>query len=155
MLCTARTPLIPSASAPLVIELVSCAAMKASRARGSQTRRTAKRTGITERVRSASCQSSAEHHADDAEEERDVADGKHRGLEELLHGVHVALQPRHQPPGLGLVHEGERDALQVDEHRPAHVEEHVLGDLADHGLLHPAGGEVDEDHRGEGDEPTR
>ena len=36
------------------------------------------------------------------------------------------------------------------EHRPAHVEEHVLGGLADHGLLDVAGGEVDQDRDGEG-----
>ena len=121
--------------------------MKASRARGSQISRTTKRTGITESVRRPSCQSSAQHHADDAEEQRDVADREHRGLEELLHRVDVALQPRHQPADLGLVHERQRDALQVGEHRPAHVEEHVLGRLADHGLLHVARGVVDEDRR--------
>ena len=46
-----------------------------------------------------------EHAADDAEQQHDVADREHRGLEELLHRVHVALQPRHQPADLGLVHE--------------------------------------------------
>ncbi len=50
MLCTARTPLMPSASAPLATEFVSCAAMKASRARGSQISRTTNRTGSTESV---------------------------------------------------------------------------------------------------------
>ncbi len=58
MLCTARTPLIPSASAPFVVDCASCAAMKASRARGSQISRTTKSTGITESVSRPSCQSS-------------------------------------------------------------------------------------------------
>jgi hypothetical protein len=38
----------------------------------------------------------------------------------------------------------------VLEHGPAHVEQHVLGHLADHHFLQVAGAVVDEDHDGEG-----
>ncbi len=77
-----------------------------------------------------------EHHADDADQQRNVAHRLHRGLEEFLHRVHVALKPRHQPPDLGLVHERKRDVLQVAEHLAADVEEDILGHLPGHPLLH-------------------
>ncbi len=86
-----------------------------------------------------------EQDAHNAEQQHDVADRQHRGLEEFLHRVDVALQARHQPADLGLVHPAQRHALQPREHGAAHVEQHVLGGLADHAFLDVAGAIVDDD----------
>ncbi len=96
-----------------------------------------------------------QQHADDAEQQHDVAHRHDRRLEEFLHRVDVALQARHQPADLGLVHEAQRHPLQVAEHGAAQVEQHVLGHLADDAFLHIAGGVVDEDgHREGADRPA-
>ena len=93
-----------------------------------------------------------EQHGDDADEEHEVADREDGGLQELLERVHVALQPGHEPPDLGLVHERERDVLQVPVHRAAEIEEQACRDPADHDLLHEVGGVVEPDDREERDD---
>jgi hypothetical protein len=88
-------------------------------------------------------------HDDDAEQQHDVADRHDGGFEELLHGVHVALQPAHQAADFGLVHEAQRHLLQVREHGAAHVEQDVFGNAADDQFLKVVGAVVEQDHAGE------
>ena len=85
----------------------------------------------------------------DAHEQDEVADREHRGLEELLQGVHVALQAGHQAPDLGLVHEGQRDALEMGVHRAPQVDQQPLGDAPDQRLLDQIREEVEGDDRNE------
>ena len=47
-------------------------------------------------------------------------------LKELLQGVTVALQAGHQAPDLGLVHERQRDPLQMGVHGAAQVDQQPL-----------------------------
>ena len=89
-----------------------------------------------------------QHQGDDAEQQHDITDRQHGCLQKLLHRPDIALQPRHQPPHLGLVHEGQRHPLQMGKHGAANVEQHILGGLADHGFLHMARDEVQRDHDG-------
>ena len=154
-LCTVRTPWMPSASAPLAIELVSCAAMKATlgarqpeQAHDEQHRHGRQR----QQAEPESSHSSTPTMPNSSTmSPTDITER----LEELLHRVDVALQARHQPADLGLVHEAQRHPLQVREHGAAHVEQHVLGHLADDAFLHIAGGVVDEDRHREGARPPR
>ncbi len=86
-----------------------------------------------------------QEHDRDAEQQDEVAEREHRGLEELLQGVDVALQARHQASDLGLVHERQRDPLQVGEHRAPQIDQQPLGDARDQGLLDQIGEEVEAD----------
>ena len=149
---TVRTPWMPSASAPLRVELVIRARRKAARARGIQMIRTTTRIGTTESVSSAEPPVEHQKHDRDADQQHEVADREHRGLEELLQGVDVALQARHQPADLGLVHERQRDPLQMGEHRATQIDQQALGDARDQRLLHEIGDEVDAD---DGEEDQR
>ena len=63
-------------------------------------------------------------------------------LEELLEGLNVALEARHQPPDLGLVHEGQGDPLEVGVHGAAEVDQEPLGDPCHQRLLDQVGHEV-------------
>ena len=89
----------------------------------------------------------AKQHRHDAEKQHDVAHRNHGGFEKFLHGIDVALKPAHQPAHLGLVHIGQRDALELGKHGAAHVEQHVFGHLPHLGFLHPGGGEIKQDRQ--------
>ena len=68
----------------------------------------------------------AEQDDSDADQHDDVAHRAGRAFQEVLQGIHVALQPGHDPPDMGLVHERQRDVLEVGEHGAADVEDHPL-----------------------------
>lgn len=93
-----------------------------------------------------------EHQEDDRDpdQENEVADGEDGRLEELLQGMDIALQPGHQPTDLGLVHEGQGDALQMGEHGPAQIDEQPLGDARHQRLLDEIGDEIERDDGEEG-----
>jgi len=44
-------------------------------------------------------------HGDDSEQQDNVPNGRDRRFDELLERLHVALQARHEPANLSLVHE--------------------------------------------------
>ena len=90
-------------------------------------------------------------HRYDAAQENEVTEREDRRFQELLHGVHVALEPRHHAADLGLVHERQRDPLQMGIHRPAQVDEDALGDPSDDQFLADVGPVVDRDGRREGE----
>ena len=90
-----------------------------------------------------------EHRDDYSDEQHDVTDRKYGRFEKLLHRVDVTLQSRHQAADLGLVHEAKRNPLQVREHRPPDIKQHVFSRLADNDLLHIAGPIVDQDRKAE------
>ena len=89
---------------------------------------------------------------DDANEEDEVPDREDGGLQELLQRIDVALEPGHEPAHLGLVHEGERDVLQVPVHRAPQIEEQAPGDPSHHALLHEVRRVVERDHHEEGED---
>ncbi len=101
-----------------------------------------------------------EHQEDDRDphQQHEVADRKDGGLEELLQGVNVALQARHEASDLGLVHEGERDALEMGVHRTAQVDQQPLRDARDQRLLEQIceeveGHDAEEDQHAEREQP--
>ena len=147
MLCTVRTPWMPSASAPLAMELVSCAAMKAALGARQPERRTTNSTGITDRVsrpsRRSSHSSTVTMPNSSTMSPTERTDVSRNSCIELTSPCRRDISR----PTSVLSMKRQRDALQVREHGAAQVEQHVLGDLADDDFLHVAGAVVDEDRR--------
>ena len=90
-----------------------------------------------------------QHDDHDADQEQEIAEGRNRVLEELLKRIHVALETGHHPPDLRLVHEGQRNVLEMGEHGAAKVEDHVLADMPHQPVLHVVGAVADQDHEPE------
>ncbi len=86
-----------------------------------------------------------QHDDDDADQQHQVAEHGDRVLQEFLQRVHVALEAGHHAPDLRLVHEGERDMLQVGEHGVSQVEDDLLASDRDQAVLHPGRGVVHDD----------
>ena len=124
---------MPSARAPFKVELVTRARRKARRARqpeqphNDQDRHDRKRE---------QAEAPVEHQEGDrdADEQHQVADREDGGLEELLQGMNIALQARHQASDLRFVHEGERNALEMEVHRALQVDQQPLRDTRDERL---------------------
>ena len=70
-----------SARAPFVTELVSWAAMNATRARGSQTMRTMRQNRQHRKRQQSQSKIEDKHHNDDAQQQCDIAHRNHHRLE--------------------------------------------------------------------------